>query len=223
MPPSIQPQERSTAPSKIINFDNYITKVRKIYDKYSSSSGGMEYKKSGSAIKEIEAIIDTIKGQVPHVSFARKQDALNAIVDISLEMLESTRSTLAHEIRKSYYFPRLGDTIERIIDGLSRQEIAILQGDGALFNELYSCNETAEEYALDMCLDGAIEKLTNGLSDEEDREDSEHDGAQGHDYGGSSLHSLVENEKTTAAKPQVGSWLESLEPTAAPLMVAAAV
>lgn len=110
MPPSIQPQERSTAPSKIINFDNYITKVRKIYDKYSSSSGGMEYKKSGSAIKEIEAIIDTIKGQVPHVSFARKQDALNAIVDISLEMLESTRSTLAHEIRKSYYFPRLGDT-----------------------------------------------------------------------------------------------------------------
>jgi hypothetical protein len=69
----------------------------------------------------------------------------------------------------------------------------------------------------------SFEKLINGLSDEEDEEDSEHDGAQGHDYGGSSLHSLVENEKTTAAKPQVGSWLDSLEPTAAPLMVAAAV
>lgn len=195
--------------------------MRNIYDEYSSNSGGAEYKNAGSAIKEIEAIVTTIKGQIPYLSFARKQDALDAIVDISLMMLESTRSTLAHEIQKSYYFPALGDAIERIIDRLSRDEISILQRDGNLVNELEQCKWTAEDHALDMCLDGAIEKLLNGLSDEEYEEDSEDDGAQGNDAGDSALHLLV--EKTTAATPQVGSWLESLEPSAAPLMVAAAV
>lgn len=146
---------------------------------------------------------------------------MDAIVDISLMMLESTCSTLAREIRKSYCFPALGDAIERIIDRLSRDEIYILQEDGNLVNELEQCRETAEDYALDMCLDGAIENLTNGLSDEEYEEDSEYDGFQGDDAGDSALHFLV--EKTTAATPQVGSWLESLEPSAAPLMVAAAV
>lgn len=61
MPPSIQSQARLTAPSNNINFDSYTTKVRKIYDKYSSSSGGTEYKNAGSAIKEIEAMVTTIK------------------------------------------------------------------------------------------------------------------------------------------------------------------
>ena len=50
-----------------------------------------------------------------------------------------------------------------------------------------------------MCLDGAIEKLLNGLSDEEYEEDSEDDGAQGDDAGDSAMHLLV--EKTTTATP----------------------
>ena len=109
----------------------------------------------------------------------------------------------------------------RIIDRLSRDELYILQEDGNLVNELEQCKWTAEDHALDMCLDGAIEKLLNGLSDEEYEEDSEDDGAQGDDAGDSALHLLV--EKTTTATPQVGNWLESLEPSAAPLMVVAAV
>lgn len=178
----------------------------------------MEYKNSGPAVKEIEAMVNTIKKQVQIVSFAGKRDALSTLVDISLEMLESTRSTLAHEIRKSYYFPSLDDTVERIIDRLSKKEVYILQEDGELVNELEQCREIAKDYALDMCSDGAIEKLTDGLSDEED---SEYDDAQRENAGSPSPQSVI--EKTAAMTPRVGSWLKSLEPAAAPLISATAV
>ena len=210
----MQSQERSKAPSKYIDFDSYTKKVRKIYDKYSSSSSAIEYKNSGSAIEEIKALVKKIEGQVRHVSFSRKVSALEAIVDISMWMLESERGTLAHEIRKNYYFPGLGYTVGRIIDRLPRKELLLLQDNGSLIDDIDRCNAIADEdYALHMGLEGVIDKLTNELSDEEDEEDSEQDGALVHDAGGSSLRSLV--EKTTAVTPRVGSWLESLEPTAA--------
>ena len=187
----------------------YSTKLRNIYDKYSSSSSDIEYKNAGSAIKEIEAMVKKIEGQTQRVSFTGKQHALEAIVDISLDMLESTRSTLADEIRKNYDFPGLGRTVGRIIGRLSRQEVSLLRKNDRLVEEFDQCAMVALDHGLRMGLGGVIEKLTNELSDEEDEEDSEHDDAKGHDAGGSSLRTLV--EKTAAVTPRVGSWLESLE------------
>ena len=155
-------------------------------------------------------MVKKIEGQTQRVSFTGKQHALEAIVDVSLDMLESTRSTLADEIRKNYDFPGLGRTVGRIIGRLSRQEVSLLRKNDRLVEEFDQCAMVALDHGLRMGLGGVIEKLTNEVSDEED---SEHDDAKGHDAGGSSLRSLV--EKTTAVTPRVGSWLESLEPTAA--------
>jgi hypothetical protein len=206
IPPPIPAPQRAPKPYQHVDFNACIKRVRKIYDKYSSGSGGKEYANASHTIREIEAIIHKIRDQVPHVSFAGKQDAMNAIVDIAVEMLESTRSTLAHEIRKSYYWHTLGDAIERIIDRLSPEEIAILQEDGTLANELCQLKESADD---DLCLDGAIDKLS-GASDEEDEEDDGDDEGDEH-------HSAQEDDAVGPSNPpMVLQSASAIEQTAMP-------
>jgi hypothetical protein len=131
-------------------------------------------------MEEIEAIISTIEGHVPHVSFSGKQDAINAIIEIALEVVESEGSTLASEIRKSYYFGGIDDTIKGIIDGFSPKEITILQEDGNMAKELEQLKGSVNEWTLHIdYFVKAIEKVTGGAEeeDEEDEEESDRDGA----------------------------------------------
>ena len=151
-------------PTQTIDFDVYIGKVRGIYNKYSSSSS-KEYDNSFDATAEIETIVTKIKTQAKNVSFAGKQDAINAIAEIASEMLEEGGSTLSSEIRKGYYWGSAGDAIEEIIHTLTPEEISILQEDGDLAKELQQLSESAAEYALDIELGDAIEKIS-GESDE---------------------------------------------------------
>jgi hypothetical protein len=133
-------------------------------------------------MEEIEAIISTIEGHVPHVSFSGKQDAINAIIEIALEVVESEGSTLASEIRKSYYFGGIDDTIKGIIDGFSPEEITILQEDGNMAKELEQLKASVDEWVMEKDLFiKAIEKVTGEPEEEEEEEEeeeSDHDGAR---------------------------------------------
>jgi hypothetical protein len=94
-------------------------------------------------------------------------------------VVESEGSTLASEIRKSYDWYGVDDTINRIIDEFSPEEIAILQEDGNMAKELAQLRNAVHSYGMRGLFGGAIDKLT-GVSDEayeeleEDRDDSEH-------------------------------------------------
>ena len=186
IPLPVPAQQPATMPPQTINFNAYVDKARRVYDKYSSSSSSEEYENSFDATSELQAIVKTIRAQAYKVSFAGKQDAINAIAEIALEMLDEGGSTLSSEIRKGFYWDSAGDAIERIIDSHSPKEISILQQDGDLVKELDGLKESAAEYALDVGLDGAIEKLTGSVSDGEEEEDKEDDGGRGHIAAGPS-------------------------------------
>ena len=76
-------QQSATMPTQDIDFNAYSDKVRRIYDKYSSSSSSKEHDNAFDATSEIEAIVKTITKQAYNVSFAGKQDAMNTIVEIA--------------------------------------------------------------------------------------------------------------------------------------------
>jgi hypothetical protein len=166
-PATVPAQQRTNMPTQTIDINSYVNKVRGIYNKYSSSSSSKEYDNSFDATSEIEAIVEKIKIQANNVSFAGKQDAITAILEIGLEMIQEDGSTLASEIRKSYSWYGLGNAIDHIVDTLAAEEISVLQEDGALAKDLNELRESAAEYAIDAELDDPYNKLT-GESDGED-------------------------------------------------------
>jgi hypothetical protein len=96
-----------------------------------------------------------------------------------LEVVESKGSTLASEVRKSYYFRGTDDTIKGIIDGFSPEEIKILQEDGNMAKELEQLRASVDEWVIEKDLFvKAIKKVTGEPEeeDEEDEEESDHDG-----------------------------------------------
>lgn len=119
-------------PTQTIDFDNYIDKVRKLYDKYSSGSSSKEYDNAMDATGDIEHIVKTIRKQASKVAFEGKQDAMSAITEIALEMLEEGGSTLSSEIRKGYDWATVGNAIEGILDQLSSEEVALLREHGEI-------------------------------------------------------------------------------------------
>lgn len=173
MPPPAPAQQSTAIPLQTIDFNTYVDKVHNVYNKYSSSSSSEEYNNSFDATSEIEAIVKTIRAQAFKVSFAGKQDAINAIAEIALEILDDGGSTLSSEIRKGFYWESAGDAIERIIDGLSREEILVLRRDGDLVRELDGLKESAAGFGLDVGLDGAMMKITGSASDGEEEEEEE--------------------------------------------------
>jgi len=152
-------QQRPTVPTQTIDFNAYISNVRRVYNKYSGGSSRQEYDKASDAIDEIEAIVKTIRAQSNKVSFAGKQDAISAIADIAWVMLEEGGSELASEIQKSFYWGSIGDAVEGIVDSLSPEEIAILQEDGELMKQLLELSQgAAAEHAIDIGLDKTLAK-----------------------------------------------------------------
>jgi len=77
--------------------------VRKIYNKYSSSSSSKEYEKSFDARAGIEKVIEAVKDQVSEdTAFGTKQNAVYVLLDIVEEILEGDDSTLGSEVRKIF-------------------------------------------------------------------------------------------------------------------------
>lgn len=70
--------------TQTVNFNAYVDKAHRVYDKYSSSSSSEEYDNSFDATSGLQAIVETIRAQAYKVSFAGKQDATNAIAEIAL-------------------------------------------------------------------------------------------------------------------------------------------
>ena len=169
-PPPVQ--QRATMPTQMIDFTSYIENVRKIYRKYSSSSGSKEYDNASDATDEIQDILKSIKRQARNVTFGDKQDAISTIIDIAHEVLDGG-STLGSEIRKTSSMLDVSGAIEGILDYLTAEETAILQADGALAEDLQRLSAGADDYALDLDLTGAIERLSAESDDEEDEEDEE--------------------------------------------------
>lgn len=110
----------------------------KIYSKYSSGASSKEYENAPQAQSEIEKTIKAIRTLALRLSFAGKQAAMIAIVDIAFKMLDEG-STLSHEIRKNFRWMDIGDAIEKILDQLQL---------------------TADQYGLHLMVGGAIDRIT---------------------------------------------------------------
>lgn len=154
-------------PTQTIDINAYTNKVRGIYNQYSSSSSSKEYDNPFDATSEIEAVIEKIKKQTNNLSFAGKQDAITAILEIGLEMIQEDGSTLASEIRKSYSWYGVGNAIDHIVDTMTPDELHVLQEDDSLAKDVDQLRQAAAEYGINAGLDDPFNKL-HGASDGED-------------------------------------------------------
>ena len=84
VPPSAPAQQPTTMQTQTIDSNACFDKAHRVYDKYSSSSSSEKYDNSFDATSELQAIVKTIRAQAYKVSFAGKQDAMNAIAEIAL-------------------------------------------------------------------------------------------------------------------------------------------
>jgi hypothetical protein len=153
--------------------ENPLNQVQDVYSHYSSSSGSKEYDNSFDATEEIEEIVKTVRDSVtPDAPFSEKVRAIGVILEISNEIVEGDNSTLGSEIRKQFYFPEIGGAVTRIVDMLLPEELGALQADGQLADELISARKTAKDYALEVELDGVIDKVAmeDYMSEDEDED-----------------------------------------------------
>lgn len=153
--------------------ENPLNQVQNIYSHYSSSSGSKEYDNSFDATEEIEEIVKEVgDGVTPDAPFGEKVRAIGVLLEISNEIVEGDNSTLGSEIRKQFYFPVIGGAVTRIVDMLLPEELGALQADGQLADELISARKTAKDYALNVELDGVIDKIAmeDYMSEDEDED-----------------------------------------------------
>lgn len=151
------------------DYSQFISRVHRTYSKYSSSSGSKDYDNSFDASSEVEDIITSINAQIkPDVSFAAKQDAVSTIMEIAGEVLEGDSSTLGSEMRKNFCWQPVGAAVSHILSTLSEEELAALQADGEMLDDLVRLREQAEDYALDLDLDNAVDELAVEESEAED-------------------------------------------------------
>lgn len=168
-------QRSAPAPAQTIDFRRYVDKVDKVYDKYSSSSCSKEYDNAFDAVDDIDKIVKTIRKVADKVSFAGKQDAISAIIDIALAVVATEGSKLASQIRKNSGMIDFAAAIIGIVDQCSADEIDILQRGEELAQELHELADNADRYCLDLELGPCLERIGGALymTDESDSEDHE--------------------------------------------------
>jgi hypothetical protein len=120
--------------------------------------------------------VEKIKKQANNLSFAGKQDAITAILEIGLEMIQEDGSTLASGIRMSYSWYGVGNAIDHIVDTLTPDELHVLQENGGLARDLDQVRQSTAEYGRDAGLDDPFTKL-DGASGREDGQGREDNGA----------------------------------------------
>ena len=151
-----------------------LNQLQDVYSHYSDSRGSKEYDNSFQASEEIGEIIEEVRDSVtPDASFGAKVIAISVILQISNEVIEEEGSTLASEIRKQFYNLPVGSAVTHIFDTLSPEELAALQADGALADELIAARQIAEDYALEVGLDDVIERVAmeDYMSEDEDEDE----------------------------------------------------
>ena len=151
-----------------------LNQLQDVYSHYSDSRGSKEYDNSFQASEEIGEIIEEVRDSVtPDASFGAKVKAISVILQISNEVIEEEGSTLASEIRKQFYNLPVGSAVTHIFDTLSPEELAALQADGALADELIAARQIAEDYALEVGLDDVIERVAmeDYMSEDEDEDE----------------------------------------------------
>jgi len=150
-----------------------LNQLHDVYNRYSDSRGSKEYDNSFQATEEIGEIIEEVRDSAtPDASFGTKIRAISVILQISNEVVEGDSSTLGSEIRKQFYNLLVGSAVTHIFDMLLPEELAALQADGALANELIGARQIAEDYALEVGLDDVINRVAmeDYMSEDEDEE-----------------------------------------------------
>jgi hypothetical protein len=153
-----------------------LNQLQDVYSHYSDSRGSKEYDNSFQASEEIGEIIEEVRDSVtPDASFGAKVKAIRVILQISNEVIEEGGSTLASEIRKQFYNLPVGSAVTHIFNMLSPEELAALQADGALADELIAARQVAEDYALEVGLDDVIERVAmeDYMSEDEDEDEEQ--------------------------------------------------
>jgi hypothetical protein len=132
-------------PTQTIDVSAYVNIMRGIHNKYSSIFSSKEYDNSFDATSEVEAVVEKIKKQANNTSFASRQDAIIAILEIGLEMIQEDGSTFALENRKSYSWYGVGNAIDHIVDTLTLDELHVLQEDRGLAKDLDQVRQSTAE------------------------------------------------------------------------------
>lgn len=168
-------QRSAPAPAQHIDFRQYVNKVDKVYDRYSSSSCSKEYDNAFDAVDDINKIVKTIVKLARKVSFAGRQDAISAIIDIASEVVGSKGSELASQIRKNSGMIDFHGAIIKVVDYSSAEESGILENHEELGQELRQLVEIANQYGLDLSLEEPLERIGGSLyiTDESDSGDYE--------------------------------------------------
>lgn len=140
--------------------EEFLNELQQVYRRYSSSSGSKESNNAGPATDAIVEILEMVRDSVtPDTPFGEKHKAISAILRISNKVVEGNRSTLGSEMRKTFWFPRIGGAVTHVFDMLLPEELGALQADGELAQELRNARGHAREYALDVELDHVISKV----------------------------------------------------------------
>jgi hypothetical protein len=143
-----------------MDFGPYLNRVRKIYNRYSSSSCSREYENSFGARADIEKVIEDVKGQVSgDTAFDTKQNAVYVLLDIVEEILEGDGSTLGSEARKMFDYWVVGKAVDHILAAMHPDELHTLKMGGNMFRALSETKAHADRYCLILYLDDPL----NGL------------------------------------------------------------
>jgi hypothetical protein len=143
-----------------MDFGPYLNRVRKIYNKYSSSSSSKEYENSFDARADIEKVIEAVKDQVSaDIAFNTKQSAIYVLLDIVEEILQGNDSTLGSEVRKMFDFWVVGKAVDHILACCDPAEIQSLKVTGNMFRVLSETKADADHYCLILHLDDALSTL----------------------------------------------------------------
>lgn len=150
------------------DFNTFVEKVRKVFEKYSSYHDRIEYDNSIKVNTEIERILESIQLEaVQDIPFEAREQALQAAIEIAM-IIDGERSILGKLMREDLPQLPFKSTISRILDTLTPEELAALQADGEIAKSLREIRSRWEDHALDLEIDDSIDRLWLEESDQED-------------------------------------------------------
>lgn len=144
--------------------------MQNVFKAYSSSDERTAHDNLIKAKPEIDQIFLSVAEQVTQQTpFEAKAQALNATTEIADWIInEGDRGFIGKNIRGSLPHMPLSSTISHILDMLLPEELAALQADGEIPRAVLNLRLRAEAYALDLRINGSIDRLWLEESDQED-------------------------------------------------------
>lgn len=152
----------------VLDFTRFLKEVQRVFETYNNYDDWTAHDDSIKVAPKIDRIFRSITGEILEESpFEAKAQALSTTIEI-VEWIMKDRSAIGHDVRQDLPSMALEPTISQILDILLPEELAALQADGEIPKALRGLRGHAEAYALDLKIDGSIDRLWLEESDQED-------------------------------------------------------